>query len=336
MIPDVERHSALMLTDVAGEILKGSPRAAARLITWLENEDPRAFPCMEALFPHSGRAYVIGITGSPGAGKSTLTDKLTQTIRSSGLTVGIIAVDPSSPFTGGAVLGDRVRMSQLSLDPGVFIRSMATRGFLGGMARATGEVVKVLDALGKDIILIETVGVGQDEVDIIGIADTTCVVLVPGLGDAIQSMKSGIMEIADIFVINKSDHLGADQLYTEVTTRVEQDHHIKGRPWLAPVVKTVAVNNEGMEDLWERIEGHRRYLKASGEFMQRRRERTGRETLRMIHHEIFRLVRRRLEDTGEMERLVGEITDRKRDPYSVMKEVLSGWLKQAGPTGEAS
>ncbi len=324
-----------MLMELADEILKGSPRAAARLITWLENEDPRAFPCMETLFPHSGRAYVIGITGSPGAGKSTLTDRLTQAIRGKGLTVGIIAVDPSSPFTGGAVLGDRVRMSQLSLDPGVFIRSMATRGFLGGMARSTGEVVKVLDALGKDIILIETVGVGQDEVDIVGIADTTCVVLVPGLGDAIQSMKSGIMEIADIFVINKSDHSGADQLHAEVMTRVEQDHHIKGRAWLAPVVKTVAVDNLGLEELWQTIEKHRLHLEESGEFLQRRRERTGRETLRMIHHELFRLVRQHLEDTGEMERLVGEITDRKRDPYSVMKDILSGWLKERGPVGEA-
>ncbi len=317
-----------MSTDLAAEVLKGSPRAVARLITWLENEDPKAFPCMESLFPHSGRAYVIGITGSPGAGKSTLTDRLTHTIRKSGLTVGIIAVDPSSPFTGGAVLGDRVRMSQLSLDPGVFIRSMATRGFLGGMAKATGEVVKVLDAFGKDIIIIETVGVGQDEVDIISIADTTCVVLVPGLGDAIQSMKSGIMEIADVFVINKADHPGADQLWTEVATRVEQDHHIKGRPWLSPVVKTVAVNNEGMEDLWERIEGHRRYLDESGEFVQRRRDRMGRETLRMIHNELFRFVRQRLEETGEMKRLVEEITDRKRDPYSVMREILDACLIQ--------
>lgn len=317
-----------MATDLAGEVLKGSPRAAARLITWLENEDPKAFPCMEALFPHSGRAYVIGITGSPGAGKSTLTDRLTHTIRRSGLTVGIVAVDPSSPFTGGAVLGDRVRMSQLSLDPGVFIRSMATRGFLGGMAKATGEVVKVLDALGKDIIIIETVGVGQDEVDIISIADTTCVVLVPGLGDAIQSMKSGIMEIADVFVINKADHPGADQLWAEVATRIEQDHHIKGRPWLTPVVKTVAVNNEGMEELWEKIEEHRRHLEESGEFLQRRRERMGRETLRMIHNELFRFVRQRLEETGEMERLVEQITDRKRDPYSVMREILDGCLIQ--------
>lgn len=315
-----------MSMDLAGELLEGSPRAAARLITWLENEDDRAFSCMEALYPHSGKAYIIGITGSPGAGKSTLTDKLTQTIRKEGLTVGIIAVDPSSPFTGGAVLGDRVRMSQLSLDPGVFIRSMATRGFLGGMAKATGEVVKVLDALGKDVIIIETVGVGQDEVDIIGIADTTCVVLVPGLGDAIQSMKSGIMEIADVFVINKADHSGADQLWTEVTSRVEQDHCIRARPWMAPVVKTVAVDNDGMEDLWRQIQEHHRYLDQSGEFILRRRERTGRETLRMIHGELFRLVRRHLESSGQMERLIEEITDRKRDPYSVMREVLNQWL----------
>lgn len=325
-----------MSMDLAGEVLEGSPRAAARLITWLENEDDRAFSCMETLYPHSGKAYIIGITGSPGAGKSTLTDKLTQTIRKTGLTVGIIAVDPSSPFTGGAVLGDRVRMSQLSLDPGVFIRSMATRGFLGGMAKATGDVVKVLDALGKDVIIIETVGVGQDEVDIIGIADTTCVVLVPGLGDAIQSMKSGIMEIADVFVINKADHSGADQLWTEVTSRVEQDHCIRERPWMAPVVKTIAVDNDGLEDLWTKIQEHRRYLDQSGEFIRRRRERTGRETLRMIHGELFRVVRHHLELSGQMERLIEEITDRKRDPYSVMREVLNQWLIKPESSKETS
>lgn len=315
-----------MSTDYAEEVLHGSPRAAARLITWLENEDERAFPCMEKLYPHTGRAYIIGVTGSPGAGKSTLTDRLTHAIRRSGLTVGIIAVDPSSPFTGGAVLGDRVRMSQLSLDPGVFIRSMATRGFLGGMARSTSDVVKVLDAFGKDIVIIETVGVGQDEVDIIGIADTTCLVLVPGLGDAIQSMKSGVMEIADVFVINKADRTGADQLWTEVTSRVEQDHQIKPRSWTPPVLKTIAVQDEGVADLWARIQAHRDHLEESGDFVRRRRERTKVETLRMIHNELFRVVRERLQDSGRMESLIQDILDRKRDPYGIMRDIVSGWL----------
>lgn len=315
-----------MSTDYAEEVLQGSPRAAARLITWLENEDDRAFPCMEKLHAHTGRAYIIGITGSPGAGKSTLTDRLTHAIRQSGLTVGIIAVDPSSPFTGGAVLGDRVRMSQLSLDPGVFIRSMATRGFLGGMAKSTADVVKVLDALGKDMVIIETVGVGQDEVDIIGIADTTCLVLVPGLGDAIQSMKSGVMEIADIFVINKADRTGADQLWTEVTGRVEQDHQIKPRSWTPAVLKTVAVQDEGVRDLWETIQAHRKHLEESGELIEKRRNRTRQETLRMIHNELFRIVRARLQDTGQMDRMIEEILERKRDPYGIMRDIVNTWL----------
>ncbi len=248
---DSHRHAnskeSLMTLDYVKEVLEGSPRAVARLISWLEDENERAYPCMESLYPHTGNAYVIGITGSPGAGKSTLTDKLTHGLRHKGLTVGIVAVDPSSPFTGGAVLGDRVRMSRLSTDPGVFIRSMATRGFLGGLAKATADVVKVLDASGKDIVVIETVGVGQDEVDIIGIADTTCLVLVPGLGDAIQSMKAGVMEIADVFVINKADHIGADQLWAEVTFRIEQDASIKRGNWAPTVVKTVAVEDQGMD-----------------------------------------------------------------------------------------
>jgi LAO/AO transport system kinase len=312
--------------DYAKEILEGSPRAAARLITWLENEDERAYPVMQELHAHTGKAYVVGITGTPGAGKSTLTDKLARAIRDLGLTVGIIAVDPSSPFTGGAVLGDRVRMSDLSLDPGVYIRSMASRGYLGGTAKATGEVVKVLDALGKDIIVIETVGVGQDEVDIIGLADTTCLVLVPGLGDTIQSMKAGVMEIADVFVINKADRPGSDQLMAEVTLRVEQDSQIKHRQWTPPVLKTVAAEGEGIEALWRAIEGHRGFLTTSGAYLEKRRQRTCQETLRMIHNEIFRVLREQLQITGQMECMVQDILDRKRDPYSIMRDVLKNWL----------
>jgi LAO/AO transport system kinase len=315
-----------MPKDYAAAVLEGSPTAVARLITWLEDEDERAYQCMVKLYQHTGRGYIIGITGSPGAGKSTLTDRLTHHIRKAGLTVGIIAVDPSSPFTGGAILGDRVRMTEHNLDPDVYIRSMATRGFLGGMSKATGDVVKVLDAFGKDIIIIETVGVGQDEVDIIGIADTTCLVLVPGLGDAIQSMKAGIMEIADIFTINKADRAGADQLWAEVCYRVEQDSTIKATDWSPPIIKTVAVEDEGVDQLWQAIGGHRDHLKETGKLFEKRRERTYRETLRMIHNELFRVVREQLEKTGQLDHLVEDIMDRKRDPYTVMREIVKNWL----------
>lgn len=312
--------------DLVHEISQGSPRAAARLMTWLENEDERAVPVMEKLHAKTGRAYIIGVTGSPGAGKSTLTDKLTRAIRNKGLSVGIVAVDPSSPFTGGAVLGDRIRMSAHSVDPGVYIRSMATRGFLGGMAKATCDVVKVLDAFGKDIIIIETVGVGQDEVDVIEIADTTCLVLVPGLGDAIQSLKAGIMEIADIYVINKADRPGADQLSFEVCSRVEQDVQIKHKDWTPAVLKTIAVDDEGINEFLEGIEKHREHLETSGQLLVKRKERTYRETLRLIHNELFRLVRQQLQQNGRLEKLVEQILERKRAPYSIMQEIVGSWL----------
>jgi len=217
-------------------------------------------------------------------------------------------------------------MSEHNLDEDVYIRSMATRGFLGGMSKATGDVVKVLDAFGKDVIIIETVGVGQDEVDIIGIADTTCLVLVPGLGDAIQSMKAGIMEIADVFAINKADRAGADQLLAEVTYRVEQDAHIKPTDWTPTVVKTVAVNDEGVDQLWEAVKEHRAHLEENGKLQEKRRERTYRETLRMIHSELFRIVREQLENSGQLDHIVEEILDRKADPYSIMRQIVSKWL----------
>ncbi|MEM5786165.1 MAG: methylmalonyl Co-A mutase-associated GTPase MeaB [Syntrophobacteraceae bacterium] len=325
-----------MSVDYATQILEGSKRYAARLISWLEDEDERAYEVMAKLHPHTGRAYIIGITGAPGAGKSTLTDKLARAIRQEGHSIGIIAVDPSSPFTGGALLGDRVRMSELSSDPDIYIRSMATRGFLGGMAKATSDVVKVLDALGKDVIIIETVGVGQDEIDIIGIADTTCLVLVPGLGDSIQSMKAGIMEIADIFVVNKADKIGADQLCSEINSRIEIDAHIKPTDWTPPVQKSVAVEDIGVKELWQEVERHRNFLQDSGKFQIKRRERVYQETLRMIHNELFKAVREFMEESGRLDRAVEEILSRKRDPYSLMRKVVSEWISIPQLQKEAS
>ncbi len=318
-----------MAHDFAAQILEGSNRAAARLISWLEDEDERAYECMKEIYPHTGRAFVVGITGSPGAGKSTLTNALAREIRQSGLKVGILAVDPSSPFTGGALLGDRVRMSDLADDPDIYIRSMATRGFLGGMAKAASDVVKVLDALGKDVIVIETVGVGQDEVDIVGVADTTCVVLVPGLGDAIQSMKAGIMEIADVFVINKADRPGADMLCAEVSARIEMDAHLRERGWVAPVNKSVAVEGVGVHELWLSIEAHRKYLFDSGRFYESRREKIAKEALRMIHGELFRVVREQLEQSGRLDAAVEKLMNKKLDPYTLMRDTLTEWLSSS-------
>ncbi len=315
-----------MAVDYVQGVLEGSPRAAARLISWLEDGDERAYPCMEALYPHTGNAYIIGITGSPGAGKSTLTDKLTYALRKQGLSVAIVAVDPSSPFTGGAVLGDRVRMSRLNVDPGVYIRSMATRGFLGGLAQATGQAVKVLDAFGKDVIIIETVGVGQDEVDIIEIADTTCLILVPGAGDAIQSMKAGVMEIADIFVINKADRPEADVLWSEISFRIDQDSRIKPKDWQPPVLKTVAVEDQGTPELLQAIADHRRHMEQSGQLLEKRRDRTRQETLRMIHHELFRVIREQLEQSGKLDEIVQEVMAGRRNLYSTIREILHIWL----------
>ncbi|MDD2388745.1 MAG: methylmalonyl Co-A mutase-associated GTPase MeaB [Desulfobacterales bacterium] len=311
-----------MNMDYAAEIIKGSSQAVSRMISWLENEDDRARPCMEKLYKHTGNAYIIGITGAPGAGKSTLTDKLTRHLRRQGLTVGIIAVDPTSPFTGGAILGDRVRMSEIALDPGVFIRSMATRGYLGGLAQATGNAVKVLDASGKDIVLIETVGVGQDEVDIIRIADTVCLVLVPGLGDVIQSMKAGVMEIADVYAINKADRQGADQLFAEVSNRVAQDAQIRERLWEPPVLQTISTEDEGIVALAEALKCHQDHLKNTGRLLNKRRERIHQETLQMINYELFRRVEMHLAANGRLDTMVNAIMNHEENPYTIIRQVL--------------
>ena len=310
------------MDDLVAAVLQGSVKAMARLITLVENEDSRALQIMGAIYPHTGNAYVLGITGSPGTGKSTLTDKITSSLREREQTVGVIAVDPSSPFTGGALLGDRIRMQRSSGDAEVFIRSMATRGTLGGLARTTTDVVKIMDAFGKNWVIVETVGVGQDEVEIAKTADTTIVVLAPGLGDTIQSMKAGVMEIADLYVVNKADRSGADALVNEVTVRVEQDAHIRKAVWKAPVVKTIALENQGTNSLMEAIEEHRSFLRQSGKLRKNRREKTRQETLALLREEISRNVLERVLGNGRFDALIDDIVAHKKDPYTSVQEIV--------------
>lgn len=318
-----------MAANHAEKILRGSIHALSRLISGLEDEDEEAYAVLEKLYPFTGNSYVLGITGSHGTGKSTLTGRLTHVIRNEGLSVGIVAVDPSSPFTGGALLGDRIRMGELGTDPGVFIRSMATRGSLGGLARATRDVVKVLDAFGKDVIIVETVGVGQDEVDIVSVADTVCLLLVPGLGDAIQMMKAGLMEIADIFVVNKADRPGADQLSAEIRMRMKEGEQFKSTEWGARIVETIAVDGKGIEDLWQAIKQHRNFLEESGRLIEKRQEQIGQETLRVIHDLLFRLIRQRLQDSGQWDGIVQEIMKGRHNPFSTAREIIKSWLPAA-------
>jgi LAO/AO transport system kinase len=310
------------MDELVAEVLQGSVKAMARLITLVENEDSRALQIMGAIYPHTGSAYVLGITGSPGTGKSTLTDKITLVLREREQTVGVIAVDPSSPFTGGALLGDRIRMQRSSGDAEVFIRSMATRGTLGGLSRTTADVVKIMDAFGKNWVIVETVGVGQDEVEIAKTADTTVVVLAPGLGDTIQSMKAGVMEIADLYVVNKADRSGADELANEVTVRVEQDAQIRKAVWKPPVVKTIALENQGTNSLMEAIEEHRNFLRQSGKLRKNRREKTRQETLALLREEISRNVLERVLGNGRFDALIDDIVAHKKDPYTSVQEIV--------------
>jgi len=310
------------MDELVAEVLQGSVRAMARLITLVENEDSRALHLMGAIYHNTGNAYVLGITGSPGTGKSTLTDKITTILREREQTVGVIAVDPSSPFTGGALLGDRIRMQRSSGDAEVFIRSMATRGNLGGLARTTADVVKIMDAFGKDWVIVETVGVGQDEVEIAKTADTTIVVLAPGLGDTIQSMKAGVMEIADLYVVNKADRSGADELVSEVTVRVEQDSQIKKSVWKPPIVKTIAVENQGTDTLVEALEKHRSFLQQSGKLTKNRREKTRQETLALLRDEISRNVLEKVLGNGRFDALIDDIVAHKKDPYTSVQEII--------------
>ncbi|MDK2984461.1 MAG: GTPase [Clostridia bacterium] len=297
--------------EIVKEILSGNKRALARAITIVENEDLEGQKNKEQLlkeiYPYTGKAYIIGITGSPGAGKSSLVNKLTEHIRRLGLTVGILAVDPTSPFTGGALLGDRIRMQDHFLDPGVFIRSMGTRGSLGGLAKSTKDVVKVLDAFGMDIIIIETVGVGQSELDVMYAADSTVVVLTPGAGDVVQTLKAGIMEIADIFAVNKADMVGADKVVTQVEAMLDLKDDIKWRP---PVVKVVSTSNQGLDSLYEAIEKHRKYLEKTGELDKVRKERALYEVAESAVHRVRAYLNHALESNEEVVGLLDKFTQK--------------------------
>jgi len=314
----------------------GDARALARTISSVENRAPGWSELLKSLFPYTGKARVIGLTGAPGSGKSTLVDQLARQYRKTknphssrkerGLngaldenyTVGIIAVDPTSPYTGGAILGDRIRMQDHFADPGIYIRSMATRGSLGGLARTTADVATVLDAAGRDVILIETVGVGQDEVDIVRLAEITIVILVPGMGDDVQTIKAGIMEIADIFVINKSDREGAERVEREI--RALQSLAVRNDGWTPPIVKTVASEGKGVEELGAAVAEYENYLQKENRALKKSVENWQERLVEMLRDAMLEKARAQLGD-GNMARLAAEVAEHKRDPYSLIEEI---------------
>ena len=332
-------HSALV-----SSLRTGDTRSLARAISTVENHAPGWSDLLKALFPHSGKARVIGLTGAPGAGKSTLVDQLARHYRKTqnphpcrkergkdgaptqiddNYTVGIIAVDPTSPYTGGAILGDRIRMQDHFADPGIYIRSMATRGSLGGLARTTADVATVLDASGRDVILIETVGVGQDEVEIVRLADITVVILVPGMGDDVQSIKAGIMEIADIFVINKSDRDGAENVEKEI--RALQSLARRSDGWVPPIVKTVATAGRGVTELAAAIAEYESYLQKEGRALKKSAENWQNRLVEMLRDAMLDKARAHI---GDVARLAAEVAEHKRDPYTLVEQIASGdWGK---------
>lgn len=304
---------------LAEAVVAGERRALARLITLVENDAVAARPALRHLFPRTGRARVLGITGAPGVGKSSLVDRLIAAHRAVGLTVAVVAVDPTSPFTGGAILGDRIRMQRQATDPGVFIRSLATRGYLGGLSRSTAEVVSVLDAFGFDIIIVETVGTGQAEVDIVQLAHTTVVVTVPGLGDEIQAIKAGVLEIADVFVVNKGDLPGAERTVRELESMLDLGGE---RLWRPPVVTTVAREDEGISNLIVALAEHRGYLESSGQLQQKQEKRMQRVITDLVIDLRAEPVLRLARETGQLAVVAAEAARRRLDPYSAATRIV--------------
>ena len=306
-------------------VLNHSRLALAKAITAVENEYDNAVEIMTAIYPHTGNAYVIGITGPPGAGKSTLTDKLAKEYRKRGKTVGIIAIDPTSPFSGGAILGDRIRMLDLTADEGIFVRSMATRGSLGGLSQKAGDAVKLMDAYGFDVIIVETVGVGQSEVDIVKTADTTMVVVIPGMGDDIQAIKAGILEIGDLFTINKADREGTDKLNIEIEMMLELNPEHVG--WRPPINRTIASNGEGIEAVVDSIEEHKAYLIESDQLSKIRKARIKNEVTAMLNDRVNRYIDKNVVATSEFDILVEKLQIREIEPYSVVADIVGKVLR---------
>ena len=332
---------------ITERVLRGDVRSAARLMRDLDDGLPSARQALRTLFPSTGRAYVVGLTGSPGAGKSSLTDRLIAHHRRAGRTVGVVAVDPTSPYTGGAILGDRIRMQEHALDPGVFIRSMATRGNLGGLSRATADVVTVLDAMGKDVVLVETVGVGQDEIEVAGLAHTVVVVAVPGMGDDVQAIKAGVLEIADVFAVNKADREGADRTVRDLQQMLElrrssatrpdlahdAEHHMRSTTawdphdpgyWEPPIVKTVAVRDEGVGELLGAIERHRTHLDTSGERRAREVARARLGFLALLRDRLLAGALDRLAaEQGRLDDIAARIADHQANPFGLAEELAA-------------
>jgi LAO/AO transport system kinase len=333
-------------SSIAERVLAGEVRAAARLMRNLDDRLPEGEAALRELFPRTGRAYVVGLTGSPGAGKSSLTDQLIGHYRRAGKTVGVVAVDPTSPFTGGAILGDRIRMQDHATDPGVFIRSLGTRGHLGGLSRSTADLVMVMDAMGKDVVLVETVGVGQDEIEIASFAHTVVVVAVPGMGDDVQAIKAGVLEIADVFAVNKADREGADRTVRDLQGMLELRRTVLGRPldhdavhrfhgaspparapdeeWEPPIVKTVAVRGEGIPELAAAIEGHRADLEATGGRKRREVARALAGFVTVLRERLLAGALERLEaEMGRLDAVAERIAAREADPYALAEELAA-------------
>jgi LAO/AO transport system kinase len=320
---------------LAAGVRAGETRALARAITLVENSDPLAYDLVREVYPETGGAYAIGVTGPPGVGKSSLISALLRRVREEAKTVGVISVDPSSPFTHGALLGDRIRLADHFLDPGVFIRSMGTRGHLGGLAEATLQALLLLDAAGKDIVFLETVGAGQGEVEVIGIADTVLLVLMPGSGDSIQALKAGIMEIPDVIAINKMDHPAAKTMLNEVRSILALDTE---RGWKPPIVLTEATRGENVPELWAKVEGHRAYLESDGLLEQRRRENLAGEVFAVASARAKAHLEGAVAGDPELRRLLDEVQSRELDPLSAVREIMervfdipAGATLQSGP-----